>query len=869
MTLAVLAALGVAVAGAGATAVVADALRESQLRLADETVQRRVSLIREVIETETGRYADALRLVAAAAGAADPLTGTAFARMVEPLRQRRLPGATSITFLVPATDAQLPAVQARWRTRGQPALRLRPEGHVDEHIFFVLAQEMAPGAVPVLGTDLTASAAPARAAAEARRSGQVAVSDAFHLLGDRDLPDDRRQLSFVLTAPVYGSAAGGGRGRPLAGWVMLGLRGQDFLGAVLSRIAQGADVHLRARQSDATSATVASLVTAGGKELHRSVRIPVAQQSWQLDVSIARTQVPGARGLAGTAVMIVGGTLSLLLTILVFTLGGGRARARARIKAATADLRAAETAARGQAELMSAILDSISDGVGVIDEHGTFLLHNPAATTMLGTGADTGEIAAWQRHYGLFTPDGTAPFPTEQLPLVRALAGEHVEQVPMMIRNDARPGGAVISVSARPLEAAGRAGAVAVFHDITDRARAEEELARTAARLRAAHDELTAQKAYLTQVLDAINVTVITCDADGVIVHANRVARSALPRDGRTLVIADATPLLAVAYPDGRPVPPEENPLTRALAGEDIDGMELIMTLPGGDRHILMAHARPLRDADGRIIGAVASSFTITALREREAELAAFAGIVAHDLKRPLATVRGFAELLHEELTDPAGPAGSRAPAAGADGSSGIVAGDHARHLERILAAVTGMSRLIDDLLAYATARDATLTLTSVDLKTLVQEAVAEHLAAAAADPNLPPPRVYVGPLPVVCADAPLTRQLINNLIGNAIKYTPPGQAAHVDVTAVPAEPGWARIEVADRGIGIPPGEHAAIFTGFHRAATGYTGTGLGLAICKRVVERHGGTITAHDNPGGGARFVFTLPAPDGPQPGE
>nr|WP_239320528.1 ATP-binding protein [Planomonospora parontospora] len=110
-----------------------------------------------------------------------------------------------------------------------------------------------------------------------------------------------------------------------------------------------------------------------------------------------------------------------------------------------------------------------------------------------------------------------------------------------------------------------------------------------------------------------------------------------------------------------------------------------------------------------------------------------------------------------------------------------------------------------------------------------------------------------------------MIRQLLTNLIGNAIKYTPPGHAAHVDITGTRTGDGRVCVEIADRGIGIPPGEHQAIFAGFHRAATGYTGTGLGLAICQRIVERHGGTITATDNPGGGARFTFTLPTADGP----
>ncbi|MFB9877491.1 ATP-binding protein [Planobispora siamensis] len=125
-------------------------------------------------------------------------------------------------------------------------------------------------------------------------------------------------------------------------------------------------------------------------------------------------------------------------------------------------------------------------------------------------------------------------------------------------------------------------------------------------------------------------------------------------------------------------------------------------------------------------------------------------------------------------------------------------------------------------------------------------------------------PQIYTGTLPPVRGNPPLLRQLFNNLIGNAIKYTAAGQVARVDITGEPTGDGWVRITVADRGIGIPAGEHEAIFTGFHRAAEAadtYSGTGLGLAICQRVVERHGGTISACDNPGGGARLVFTLPA--------
>jgi C4-dicarboxylate-specific signal transduction histidine kinase len=128
-----------------------------------------------------------------------------------------------------------------------------------------------------------------------------------------------------------------------------------------------------------------------------------------------------------------------------------------------------------------------------------------------------------------------------------------------------------------------------------------------------------------------------------------------------------------------------------------------------------------------------------------------------------------------------------------------------------------------------------------------------------------------------------MLRQLVDNLVGNALKYVRPSTAARVDVTAarvdvtaarvdvtaarvdVTAAPagGWVRVEIADRGIGIPRAERDTVFEPFHRARTvhAYGGTGLGLAICQRIVDRHGGRIGVTDNAGGGTRFFFTLPA--------
>jgi signal transduction histidine kinase len=183
------------------------------------------------------------------------------------------------------------------------------------------------------------------------------------------------------------------------------------------------------------------------------------------------------------------------------------------------------------------------------------------------------------------------------------------------------------------------------------------------------------------------------------------------------------------------------------------------------------------------------------------------------------------------------------------------------------------MTELIHDLLAYTTTEHATLDLRPVDLTELAEEVAGVHAdrlaAAAAADPDrgVQPPQLYVGRLPRVHGDPVRLRQLLDNLVGNAIKYSPDDRPARVDVTAEPRPDGRLEITVADRGIGIPEGQHAKVFQRFFRVAehVARPGTGLGLAICQRIVELHGGTISAVDNPGGGTRVVFTLPPAQSP----
>ncbi|BAL86990.1 putative multi-sensor signal transduction histidine kinase [Actinoplanes missouriensis 431] len=296
---------------------------------------------------------------------------------------------------------------------------------------------------------------------------------------------------------------------------------------------------------------------------------------------------------------------------------------------------------------------------------------------------------------------------------------------------------------------------------------------------------------------------------------------------------------------DGTPLTDEEMPHVRALAGEVLEDVYILIRNPGvPEGRVISVRAATLTDGTGRR-SAVVLFHDATAERRHRDELTNFAGVVAHDLLNPVTTIEGWSDFAGEALDLlPDGPEVAEAR----DG------------LTRVHRAAQRMRALIDGLLAYTTARDATVATVPVDLGHVVTEVTVARLDAAIAA-GLPVPRFIVGDLPRVQADPVLIRQLLDNLIGNAIKYTAPGVTPELTITAEP-DHDLVRVRIADNGIGIPAGQHDAIFGNFHRAHRGatYAGTGLGLAICKRIVERHGGTIGAADNPAGGSIFTFTIP---------
>ncbi|GIJ54678.1 hypothetical protein Vau01_021940 [Virgisporangium aurantiacum] len=372
---------------------------------------------------------------------------------------------------------------------------------------------------------------------------------------------------------------------------------------------------------------------------------------------------------------------------------------------------------------------------------------------------------------------------------------------------------------------------------------------------RSAQEAATGQARLLSTIVDSMSEGLTVVDEQGRMLLRNPAVRDLMGGFVTGTGQLAQPGFYGLFHLDGTPIDGSEMPHRRAIAGEDVHDQDVLVRNAGvPDGRILRVSSTALPGTRDGHRYAVTVFHDVTAERRHRDELASFAGVVAHDLLNPLTTVEGWAEALDELLQD----AGDTPVAAEAAGG-----------VTRIRRAARRMRNLINDLLAYTTARDATVAPVSVRLDEVVEDIATARIDQAQSSGK--PVPVFSRPDPsVVHADPVLLRQLLDNLISNSIKYTEPGVVARVDVVTEERPDGRVAVHISDNGIGIPAGQHETIFDNFHRAhrSAGYAGTGLGLGICKRIVERHGGTIVATDNPAGrGSRFTFTLPAEGGTIP--
>jgi len=479
---------------------------------------------------------------------------------------------------------------------------------------------------------------------------------------------------------------------------------------------------------------------------------------------------------------------------------------------------------------LEAVLQHIPVAVVLYHADGR-ITFNPKAEEFVGMPlSETGGSAQYRER--VLHPDGT-PVPPQELMSARILKhgesmapAEYAIQRPDGSRLPVLGGGAPIRDSAGNL-----IGAVGVFQDISERIQVEEKV--------------RVNERLLDGIFELMPVGLWIADRNGTIVRGNPAGKQIWA--GALYVGPERFGEYRAWWLDsGKRIAPDEWAVARAFKKGETSIGELIRIQCFDDSFKTIRNsALPLYDDKGAFMGAVIVNEDITQIMETEEALrrAVLArehvlGVVAHDLRNPLQVIQLQAQLLLRISER---------------------RGDQKEALQSIHRQVKRMDRMIEDLLDVTRIEAGTLLLERVALapQSLVEEVLQAHQPiASAAAIDL---RGETKPgTPQVQADRGRIVQVLDNLIGNAIKFTRPG--GHIRLLAAPGE-NEAVFSVADTGVGLAAEDLPRVFDRLWQAGVDRRGVGLGLPISKAIVEAHGGRIWVESAPGRGSTFYFTIPA--------
>ena len=369
-------------------------------------------------------------------------------------------------------------------------------------------------------------------------------------------------------------------------------------------------------------------------------------------------------------------------------------------------------------------------------------------------------------------------------------------------------------------------GHLGTVMDISDRKRAEDELARHASLLRA--------------VLDASPDGICLVDLEGDVLLSNAALDQLLPweRAAELQRLEERNDAIAELTTD----PSAFRAASAALGGDPAtqmrDEFELV---PSGA--VLQRHSRAvtLDGVPDAVLGRLFLFRDVTAERRAERAKDEFIALASHELRTPLTSIQGYVEMLQEGDDEPLGDR-------------------QKRHLAVVMRNARRLAMLVDDLLlvARADAGRLALGLDQVDLGELVRECV-QASGPAALERGIV---LEARPAPALArGDLARLGQVLDNLVSNALKFTPHGGRV---VVSARTDDQWSVLEVTDTGMGISPEDQARLFERFFRASgaveAAIPGTGLGLAISKMIVEAHGGQMVVHSAEGEGSTFRVLLP---------
>ena len=344
--------------------------------------------------------------------------------------------------------------------------------------------------------------------------------------------------------------------------------------------------------------------------------------------------------------------------------------------------------------------------------------------------------------------------------------------------------------------------------------------------------------------------TLVETTPVGVAVFDARTGRPvSLNREAKRIVEGLRTPglpaeqlleVLTCRFGDGREIALDAFPLARALgSAETVRAEEIVLSVPDGRSVATLVNATPIHGEDGAVQSVVVTMQDLAPLQELERQRAEFLGMVSHELRAPLTSIKGSAATVLEaaRVLEPA---------------------EVLQFFRIIDAQANHMDGLIGDLLDAGRIEAGTLSVAPEpsEVAALVEEARSTFLSGGARHAvliDLPPE------LPRVMADRRRIVQVLNNLFSNAARHAP--ETAPIRVDAV-REGVHVAVSVSDEGRGVPPERLAHLFRKHAGGGEGgLAGSGLGLAICKGLVEAHGGRISAASaGAGQGTRFTFTVP---------
>lgn len=514
-------------------------------------------------------------------------------------------------------------------------------------------------------------------------------------------------------------------------------------------------------------------------------------------------------------------------------------------------------AERTHARELDTIFESIQDGIALVDEGGAVRRENGASRAIREAldGSMDGEAVQDVLTALATDPDRRAARESRHVTVAADGARRDfvVSHSPVTFE-EASAGEGSPTTWARPTATA---GAVVVWHDITEATRLLEE--------QRARADAEARRMLLQAIIDELPSGVyVVRGARARLVLANRAAeevwgaRWRVDRSMADFLAASGTRMFGV---DGRPIPLEELATIRALRGRmDIRHHQEVIRRPSGEMLPVLLNAVPIDPAilgasddeppEGQRLAETAAVVVlqdVTALKEAEKVKDDFIGIAAHELRTPLAAVKGYAETLASQMAK----------------GKGVPLEDwQIEAIDAIDQAASRLSELTDDLLDVTRLQAGRLELRiePTDLVALVRRAVKRlQVTTQAHTLRLHAPQDFV----VVCVDPRRTEQVVANLLNNAIKYMPQGGDVDVAVDEDAADR-VAAVIVRDRGIGIPANQQAQVFGRFSRAdnaaALGIKGTGLGLYLCRELVERQGGRIWFDSVENAGSTFHVELP---------